>query len=601
METAAFPLSETWSLGDLFGDPQEVARAEKALEERIPGLAHFAGRLGDSASGLADALDAILEAHQALSLLRTYVGLRADLDTRVATAQGARERVDLLAVEFSSATSYLRPEILALPPETVASYLALEPRLAPHAFFLRDIERRRHHVLGPGEERLLSASSMLGSTPPAVFELLNNAELPRPEVTLGGGEHVRLTPVAFQAQRIRPVREDRQIIFPAYFGAYETFRETLGCNLFGTVKSHLFRARARGYPSCVAAALDADAVPVSVYRTLIEQVRARLPVLHRYFGLRARALGLESLHYSDLHCPLGAHAPSAYDTARARQIVTRSLAPLGTRYAAALSRAFDERWIDWHPAPGKRAGAYANGWAYAVHPYVLLNFTRDFESVSTLTHELGHALHSHFSNRAQPYATADYSIFVAEVASTLNETLLQEHVQAAAQDADERRFLLGTFLDGVRATLFRQVMFAEFELGIHERVERGEALTGEELSASYLTLLREYHGHDRGVVQVDDAYAIEWATVPHFHYDFYVYQYATGIVAAMALAERILREGLPAAELYLEFLAAGGSDYPLALLRRSGVDLEREEPYALALAAVDRRLDLLDESLGPAV
>ncbi len=393
---------------------------------------------------------------------------------------------------------------------------------------------------------------------------------------------------------------DRQIVFPAYFQAYQAFQETLGCNLFGTVKSHLFRAQARGYPSCLAAALDPDAVPTVVYRKLIEQMRAKLPVLHRYFGLRARALGLDQLTYADLHCPLGSRAPAGYAPAEARRVVEQSLVPLGSAYARPLAQAFDGRWIDWHPAPGKRSGAYANGWAYAVHPYVLLNFTGDFESVSTLAHELGHAIHSHFSNRTQPYANADYSIFVAEVASTLNETLLQEHVQASAADPDQRTFLLGTFLDGVRATLFRQAMFAEFELGIHERVESGQALTGEELSASYLALLRDYHGHDRSVVRVDDVYAIEWATVPHFHYDFYVYQYATGIVAAMALAETILREGASAAERYLAFLSSGGSDHPLALLRRAGVDLEQPAPYNTALAGVERRLDALEELIAGA-
>jgi oligoendopeptidase F len=596
--TTAASQAERWNLDELFADPAAVAEAESSLEERIPALARFAGQLGASPARLAAALDEITEVHQTLALLRTFAGLRADLDTRVSSAQGARERVDLLAVEFASVTAYLRPEILALPEGTIERFLVSAPALAPHAFLLRDIERRRPHVLGPGEERILSSSSMLGSTPPALFELLNNAELPRPEVALSSGQTVRLTPVQFQALRATTVRADRALVFPAYFGAYAAFRETLGCNLFGTVKNHVFRARARGYPSCVAAALDPDAVPISVYRTLIAEVRRHLPVLHRYFGLRARALGLSRLHYSDLHCPIGAHAPRVYDPASAREVVEHSLEPLGSTYGRALARAFDSRWVDWHPAPGKRAGAYSNGCAYAVHPYVLLNFTRDFESVSTLAHELGHAMHSHWSNRAQPYATADYSIFVAEVASTLNEALLQEHVHAQADDDDERRFLLGTFLDGLRATLFRQTMFAEFELLIHERVESGEALTGEELSASYLRLLREYHGHDRGVVQVDDAYAIEWACVPHFHYDFYVYQYATGIVAAMALAEQILTEGEPAAERYLEFLSAGGSDYPLALLRRAGVDLERREPYALAIAAIDRRLDALEGLLG---
>jgi len=391
-------------------------------------------------------------------------------------------------------------------------------------------------------------------------------------------------------------RADRRKLFPTYFGAYAAFRDTLGHNLYAAVKSHLFRARVRGYDSCLEASLFGDNVPVRVYHQLIEQVRANLPLLHRYFELRRRALGVEQLEYSDLHCPLSRDLPRRFVPGEARRIVQQSLQPLGEDYAEALDRAFDSRWIDWHPAEGKRSGAYSSGWAYDRHPYVLLNFVGDFESVSTLAHEMGHAMHSHFSNRTQPFATADYSIFVAEVASTLNESLLSARAIETAGTPGERRFLLASYLDGMRATLFRQTMFAEFELHVHAAAERGEVLTGAALDAAYLDLLRDYHGHDR-VVAVDDAYAVEWAAIPHFYYDFYVYQYATGIVAATALSEALSADNPGAAERYHRFLCSGGSDHPLELLRAAGVDLESAEPYRAAFSGIERRLDQLEELL----
>jgi oligoendopeptidase F len=282
---------------------------------------------------------------------------------------------------------------------------------------------------------------------------------------------------------------------------------------------------------------------------------------------------------------------------QAAELVRDSMAPLGDRYADPLRRAFEERWIDWHPMPGKRSGAYASGSAYDVHPFMLLNYNGDYESVSTLAHEVGHAMHSHFSNRTQPYPTADYSIFVAEVASTFNEAMLQESLMKRATDREEKLFLLSGQLDGFRATLFRQTMFAEFELLIHEKVERGESLTGEALSALYLDLVRAYHAHDEGICEVDERHAVEWAVVPHFHYNFYVYQYATGITAATALSEAVLAEEPGARDRYLRFLSAGGSDYPLQLLREAGVDLTRPEPYEATMRAMTRALDRLEALL----
>lgn len=594
MKTTAAPVDETWNLAHLFEDQETFERAFDDLAARVETLAAWRGRLGDSPATLAEALDTITETFRDLAKLRCYATLRSDTDGRDPGAQAMRQRVEMLGTRVSERISYLRPGILAIDPALIEPWISEEPRLETHRFFLCDLARQRDHVLEPGEERILAESGLVTRSPSAVYNVLNNVELPRREVRLEDGTNVELTPVNFQNRRTTPVRADREKLYSQYFEGYASFRDTLGQNLGDEIRAHLFRSRARRYDSCLAAALDADNVPLTVYERLIGQVRERLPLLHRYFRLRARVLGLERLGYHDLSCPLGQALPRRFSTNEARALVLRSVEALGPEYVRGLEAGFAERWIDWHPAPGKRSGAYATGWAYDVHPYVLLNYTDQYEAVSTLAHEMGHAMHSHFSNARQPFATADCPIFVAEVASTLNEALLLETMLGCAADDEERRYLLAHAIDGLRGTLFRQTMFAEFELDIHRRAEAGEAITGETLCGIYLDLVRDYHGHDAGVVRVDDVYAIEWAGIPHFYYNFYVYQYATGIVASTALAEAVIRSDPGAAERYLEFLSAGGSDYPLAMLRCAGVDLEDAAPYAAAFGALERRLDELE-------
>jgi oligoendopeptidase F len=593
--TTGPPCEESWELSHLYADDDawEAAKAE-FRDELLPQVDAHRGRLLSSARTLLEALEANSRAQLCLQRLHCYAALRSDEDTRVAKRQAKRQEVQLLGTDFSRRDAFLRPEILAGEPETLERFLAQEPRLEPYRHFLHDLVRQREHVLAPGEERIMAESGLLRGQASTLYRLVADSELPRPEIELDSGKQIRLTPVAFQKHRTTPNRSDRLRIFPAYFSAYADFRGTMGQNVFAVLKEHLFVSRARGYASCLGAALDGDNVPESVYRNLIRQVHEALPVLHRYFRLRARLLGLERLEYPDLYCPLTAEPPLRHTTGQARDLVRESLAPLGATYGPALEDAFRSGWIDWHPADGKRSGAYATGSAYEVHPYVLLNYNGDHESVSTLAHEMGHAMHSHFSNEAQPFPTADYSIFVAEVASTFNEALLVQHVLETADSPEAKLYVVGSYLDGIRGTLFRQTMFAEFELEIHERAERSEVLTGERLDEIYLRLLRQYHGHEAGVVHVADNYAIEWAAVPHFYYDFYVYQYATGIVAAGALARAVLDGQAGARERYLRFLGTGGSDYPLELLRRAGVDLEEAAPYRETFASVGRHLDQLE-------
>ncbi len=591
------PEAQTWALSDIYPTRAAFIEARTGFEKRLPELDGIRGTLGESAAALARGLRAVSDASKELSRLMSYASMGADGDTRDGELQALRQECQVLVTDFSRRISFVRPEILAMEPATLLAYLDDEPDLAEHRHFLQDLLRTRKHVLEPGEERILAEAGLITGGPNSLFSLMQNAEMPRPTVKLQNGDEIELTPSLFSKHRTTSVREDRRNMFDRYFSSYESFKATLGQNLYESVKGHVFRARARHYDSCLHAALDGENIPTQVYRNLIEQVHANLPVLHRYFALRGRALGIDEMGYHDLYCPLLSDNPMRFEIDEASRLVRDSMRPLGDEYGSALARAFDRRWIDWHPRPGKRSGAYATGAAYDVHPFVLMNFNGDYEGVTTLTHEMGHAMHSYFSNSSQPYPSASYSIFVAEVASTFNEALLNAHMLEHATDDRARMFLLSSYLDGLRATLFRQTMFAEFELDIHERAERGEALTGDRLNDLYLGLLRRYHGHDAGTVRIDDRFAVEWAAIPHFYYNFYVYQYSTGIVAATALAAAVQADKPGARARYLEFLRSGGSDYSLQLLRGAGVDLEQPEPYAATFEAMSHKLDLLEELL----
>jgi oligoendopeptidase F len=587
--------AETWDLAPIFPDQTAFAAERDRLRDGLGALERHRGTLSDGPAACRAALDAVWERKKSLARLHAWSHMWSDQDTRVAARQRLRQEIELIGTEFGRRISWLRPELLALSDETIGEYLAAEPGLSPYTHFLRDLIRQRPHVLEPAEERIVAEASLLAGGPTHLFGVFHNAEMPRPAVELAEGETATLTPAEFGRLRVSSERRLRERIFPAFFRAYEPFRETLAANLFDGLKTHVFQARARRYASALDAALGPDNVPEGVYRNLIAQVRANLPLLHRYFRLRAAALGADPLRYHDLHCPIVGGSSRRYSVADATQAVLESMTPLSPAYVRDLARAFRERWIDWHPAPGKRSGAYATGAAYDVHPYMLLNFNGDYDAVSTLAHEAGHAMHSFYSNAGQPYPSSDYSIFVAEVASTFNEALLNEHLLRRATDERERAFLLANWIDGLRTTLYRQTFFAEFELRIHEAAERGDAPTGEWMSDLYLRLLREYQGHDAGHCVVDEVYGIEWACVPHFYYDFYVYQYATGIVAATSLADDVL-EGRPgASDRYLAFLSSGGSADPLEILRRAGVDLESPEPYAKTFSFLEARVGALEE------
>jgi oligoendopeptidase F len=482
----------------------------------------------------------------------------------------------------------------------VRAFLAQEPRLAPYRFYVEDALRWKPHTLTAAEERIVAEAGSLQTAGANTYGLLNDADLPYPTVKLSSGDAVRLDHAAYTLHRQSPVREDRLKVFDAFFGALRQFQRTTGSTLYAQVQAHEFTRKVRGFDSTLESALFADDIPPAVYRQLVKDVRRSLPTLHRYLSLRKRMLGLPDLRYQDLYVPLVKDLDLKYTPEEARALTLEAVAPLGKAYVAELAKGFEAGWTDYLPTTGKRSGAYSTG-VYGVHPYQLLNFYGTYEDLTTLAHESGHSMHTFLANGAQPYPTSGYSTFVAEVASTLNENLLVHDLLGRAKDDPTRLFLLGNYLESLRLTLFRQTQFAEFELAIHDRVDKGEPFTGEGLSKLYLEQVREYYGHAQGVCQVDDALAVEWAYIPHFYYNFYVYQYATSIVASTAIA-RAIREETPRHETrrrdaYLAMLRGGGSKYPIQLLKDAGVDMTTSQPFDAAMSEMNAIMDDIERIL----
>jgi oligoendopeptidase F len=445
-------------------------------------------------------------------------------------------------------------------------------------------------------EEIVAAYALTNDTPYATYNILANADMPWPTVALADGTQARLDQTGYEKYRQAQNREDRKRVFDAFWGKWREFERTVGVALYSQLKTEAVRRKLRKYPESIRAALDRDRLPLEVYDTLVAQANASLPTLHRYFRLRGRMLGVQEMRYYDIYPPL-VKSDLRYPYERGRQMMLESVKPLGPEYAAALAEGLDSRWMDLYPRPRKRSGAHMNGGAYDVHPYVLMNYHDDYESVTTLAHEWGHAIHSHLSNRAQPFVNSQYATFTAEIAAILNEALLLDHALKAARSDDERLLYLGSALEGLRATFFRQVMFAEFERAIHARVDRGETLSGEKFTQIYGEILRRYHGDAQGVVNIDELYCIEWAYIPHFYYSFYVFQYATSMAAAMQFADSILKGTAGAAERYLGLLRAGGSDYPYELVKAAGVDLASPAPYQALVARMNRVMDEIEAIL----
>jgi len=585
-----------WDLGDIFRNEAAWRAAKDKLTADIQTLGSFKGKLTASPTALADALDRIYNASQELGRLYSYASLRADEDTRISANQGMRQEMVQVAAAFSAATSYVDPEILKAGKATIDKYVAGEPRLKPYRMRLDNVVRRAAHTLSDSEEKLLADALPMAGSAGNIFGILSNADFPYPTVTLSDGKSVRLDASGYAGARAVANRADREKVMSTYFKAMGGFSNTFGTTMNAEAQKVLFYAKARKYGTALESELDNSNIPVSVYTRLVEGVNRNLPSFHRYLSLRKRMMGVSELHYYDLYAPLVASVKLEYTPEEAQKIVLEAVAPLGRDYAATIQRAFADRWIDLLPNDGKRSGAYSND-VFGVHPYMLINYNGQYNDVSTLAHELGHTMQSYLSDKAQPYPTADYPIFVAEVASTFNEALLNDYLLKQIKDDDARLSILGGYLENIKGTVFRQTQFAEFELRVHQMVQNGQPITGEALAKLYLDITRRYYGHDKGVTVVDDYIAHEWSVIPHFYSDFYVFQYATSFTASEALAAKVKSGDAAATKRYLSFLSAGGSKYPIDLLKDAGVDMTTDEPLTLTIQSMNRVMDEMEKIL----
>lgn len=590
------PLVETpqdrWNLADLYKTQADFDADATTLAAQLKQFGACKGQLGSGAR-LKTCLDLHADLRKRLGTLGVYASQYFDQDTGDSLGGQLNQRASLLGQQYGEAVAFLQPEILALGPKKIKAMLAATKGLALYRFQLDSMLRAAPHTLNGDSEQLVAQFGLATGSAGAIYQTLASSEMPWPTVTLADGSAVKLDQAAYTKYRELGNRADRKLVFDAFWGKWKEFERTFGETLYGQLKSDAAYAKVRHYDGTRSAHLDADNLPPAVYQTLIAQTNANLPTLHRYFKLRARMLGVTDLAYYDIYPPLVA-STRTFPLAAGKQMMLDSVAPLGPDYVKALSGAVDARWMDVYPRARKTPGAHMSGDAYDTHPYVLLNYTGNYESVSTLTHEWGHAMHSVLANKAQPSIYAPYSIFVAEIASTTNEALLMDHMLKVAKDDDERLLYLGAALEGLRGTFFRQAMFAEFEDAVHAKVDKGEPLIGEQITTIYAAILKRYHGEAQGVMKIDPAYAIEWAYIPHFYNAFYVFQYATSIAAAQDFSQRILNNEPGARAAYLKMLASGGSADPYDLVKAAGVDLASPKPYQALAARMNGIMDQIE-------
>ncbi|MBN8460613.1 MAG: oligoendopeptidase F [Verrucomicrobia bacterium] len=575
-----------FNLTDLFKDADAWRAELRQADALLAKLDAAAKDWTSSATKMADTLDLISTLNERGDRLYAYAKLQNDMDLSDPQFTGMIGEIQAQEVKLNTASAFLAPGLLALGDEKVAAYLKAEPRLAPYRFSLEKILRNRSHTLSEAEESIVAQMGLFADTPVKVSNLLNDVDMPPAEVTLSDGTKVALTESNFLRHRISPVAADRRTVVEAYWKNVLKYENTFAALLDGEMRKQVALARIYKFPTCLEANLFENNIKPEVYHNLIATVRGNTAPLHRLLRLKQKMLGLSELNYYDVAVPAAPAVRQLYSLDDARHHVISATAPLGEEYAKRLRQAFDGRWVDYYPNKGKQGGAYSLG-VYGMHPFVKMNYTGRFDEVSTLAHELGHSMHSVFSNENQPFPTARYSIFIAEIASTFNETLLIKEVLKTTKDDQVKLQLLENFLERMRGTIYAQTMLAEFELAMHERAEKGQALTAEWLKTTFAETYHHYMGVDQGVVKFDDSLAVSWASVPHFYRPFYVFQYATGMVAATALADAVLTEGKPARDRYLGLLSAGGSKFPLDLLRDAGIDMSKPEPIKAALKQFD--------------
>ncbi|MDP9577915.1 UNVERIFIED_ORG: oligoendopeptidase F [Bacillus sp. 1751] len=586
-------VEDTWKLEDIFASDDAWEKEFEEVKALIPQMEKFKGKLGESAQTLYDALQEQDELTMRVSKLYTYAHMRYDQDTTNSFYQGLNDRIKTLYTQIASALSYVTPEILSIEESKIKQYMVEHKELKLYAHVLDEITRERPHILSESEEALLAqASEVLGSSS-NTFGMLNNADLEFPSIKDENGEEVEITHgryIRFLESSDRRVRKEA---FKAVYETYGKFKNTFASTLSGTVKKDNFSARVRHYNSARHSALSTNNIPEEVYDNLVKTVNDNLHLLHRYIDLRKKVLGIEELHMYDLYTPLVKDVKMEVTYEEAKDYILKGLKPLGEDYLNVLKEGFENRWVDVHENKGKRSGAYSSG-TYGTNPYILMNWQDNVNNLFTLAHEFGHSVHSYYTRKTQPYPYGDYSIFVAEVASTCNEALLNDYLLKTIDDEKQRLYLLNHYLEGFRGTVFRQTMFAEFEHDVHVRAQNGEPLTPELLTKLYYDLNKKYFGDN---LVIDEEIGLEWARIPHFYYNYYVYQYATGFSAAAALSKQILEEGDAAVERYVGFLKSGSSDYPIEVLKKAGVDMTTSQPIEEALAVFEEKLTEMERLL----
>ena len=594
LERKDVPEKYKWNLSDLYPNEESWNKDKTVILQKLDEVTKYKGRLAEDAKTLTSALDLYFDMIKQFYRYTEYAGNLSNQDLSNSEYQSLTQQASHVGTEISEKTAFLNPEILKIDPSRLKSFFDEDKGLAQYKMFIEDIQRLRSHTLPEAEEKILASFSSVTGAPENVYSIFNDAEFPYAKVKLSDGKEVELTSSAYTKYRSSSNRSDREKVFRAFFEDYGKFKNTIGANLGGKMKSDWTYAKDRKYKSSLEASLNVNNIPVSVYENLITKIHNSLPTLHRFLKLKKQMLGVDTLHYYDLYTPIVKKVDMKFDLPQGQEAILTALKPLGDNYLETIKKAFDDRWVDYMPTAGKRSGAYSSGGAYDVHPYILTNWNGDYESVSTLAHELGHTMHSYLSNKNQTFVNSQYPIFVAEIASTTNESLLNDYMVKNAKSDKEKLYLLGSYLELLRTTIFRQTQFAEFELAMHKMAEKGEPITGETLSKMYYNLVKEYYGNDEGYCVVDPYIAYEWEYIPHFMYNYYVYQYATSLIYATAFAQKILNEGQPAVDKYYNILKGGNSDYPIELIKKAGIDPLSSEPFKLTMDRMNKVMDQME-------
>jgi oligoendopeptidase F len=593
------PVSSMWDLSDLYATPEAWTAAYEKTTAAAAKLDAYRGTLGGSADALLTALDAISGVNREANRLGVYAELKADEDLRIAANQERRQLAESLGTLIGEKTAWMNPEIIAMGAPKVEAFVGQRKELKDRfGFTLDDILRAAPHTRSLETEAVLAASGDALEQPKTIRDQLANADLPFPQFTLPDGQSVRLDQPAYERYRQAADRDERKAVFDAFWGAWHKYRSTIGATLTAHVMGDVFKAKSRNFDSSLQAALFQSNMPESVYRTLIAETHAALPTLYRYLRMRKARLGItDDLQYYDNYPTMFPISPvPSFSVRESERLTLAALAPLGDDYLALMRRGFAGQWMNVMPHEGKANGAYMNGSAYDVHPYLLLNHSDNYQGLTTLAHEWGHAVHTLLTNAAQPFEYSNYPTFIAESASIGNEMLVNDYMVEHARNKEEKLYYLGQGLESIRTTYFRQAQFAEFELAIHEEIEHGKPLSGARLDEIYCGLLKQYYGEAEGVMKIDPAYCIEWSYIPHFYRDddFYVWQYATSMAGAAQLTDAVLKQGAPARARFLEMLRAGGSGYAYDLYKKAGIDMATPTPYRLLAARMNRLMDEIE-------